>query len=80
LEGAESGRLRECFGSGTAAVISPVGSLYYKGKSYEVNNGITGELAKRLFDEITSIQYGDKEDIFGWTQIVETVDQPQEAS
>ncbi|NPA95748.1 MAG: branched-chain amino acid aminotransferase [Thermodesulfobacteria bacterium] len=66
LESAESGRLKECFGTGTAAVISPVGSLYYKGKSYEVNGGKTGELAQKLFNEITAIQYGDKEDKFGW--------------
>ncbi len=71
LESAESGRLKECFGTGTAAVISPVGSLYYKGKSFEVNGGKTGELAQRLFDEITGIQYGDREDPFGWIEFVE---------
>ncbi len=71
LESAESGRLKECFGTGTAAVISPVGSLYYKGKSVEVNGGKTGELAQRLFDEITAIQYGDKEDKFGWIKVVD---------
>ncbi len=71
LESAESGRLKECFGTGTAAVISPVGSLYYKGKSVEVNGGQTGELAQRLFDEITAIQYGEKEDKFGWIEFVD---------
>ncbi len=71
LEAAESGRLEECFGTGTAAVISPVGSLYYKGKSYEVNGGNTGPLAQRLFDEITSIQYGEKDDPFGWIEMVD---------
>ncbi len=71
MEKAESGQLKECFGSGTAAVISPVGSLYYKGKSYMVNGGKTGELAQRLFDEITGIQYGEKEDKYGWIEFVE---------
>ncbi len=71
LESAESGRLKECFGTGTAAVISPVGSLYYKGKSVEVNGGQTGQLAQKLFDEITAIQYGEKEDKFGWIEFVE---------
>ncbi len=71
MEKAQSGNLKECFGSGTAAVISPVGSLYYKGKSYEVNGGKTGPLAQRLFDEITGIQYGTKEDKFGWIEFIE---------
>ncbi len=70
IEKADSGQLQESFGSGTAAVISPVGSLYYMGKTIEINQGQTGSLAKRLFDEITAIQYGDKEDEFGWIEIV----------
>ncbi len=70
IEKADSGQLQESFGSGTAAVISPVASLYYKGKEIQINNGETGPLAQRLFDEITAIQYGDKEDEFGWTEIV----------
>ncbi len=69
-EAASSGRLSECFGSGTAAVISPVGSLYYKGKNYEINNCQTGELAHRLFDELTAMQYGEREDRFGWIDIL----------
>ena len=68
IERAQSGELKECFGSGTAAVISPVASLYYKGKSYEINGGKTGELAQRLFDELTAIQYGEKEEDFGWIE------------
>ena len=71
MEKAESGHLKECFGSGTAAVISPVGSLYYKGKSYMVNGGKTGELAQRLFDEITGIQYGERKDKYGWLELVQ---------
>ena len=70
IEKAESGQLQESFGSGTAAVISPVGSLYYKGKNIEINRGRTGPLAQKLFDEITAIQYGDKEDRFGWIEMV----------
>ncbi len=69
-EGAESGRLKECFGTGTAAVISPVGALYYKGKEYSINEGKTGPLARRLFDELTGIQYGEREDPFGWTIVI----------
>jgi len=70
IEKAESGQLQESFGSGTAAVISPVGSLYYKGKNIEINRGRTGPLAQKVFDEITAIQYGDKEDPFDWIEMV----------
>ncbi len=71
IEGIRSGRLKECFGTGTAAVISPVGWLAYKGEEYIINNGQTGPLAKRLFDELTGIQYGDRPDPYGWIQFVE---------
>ena len=70
LQAAESGRLKECFGTGTAAVISPVGWLAYKGKEYVINQGKTGPLARRLFEELTGIQYGEKEDPYGWVQFV----------
>lgn len=65
-----NGSLKEVFGTGTAAVISPVGSLYYKGKACTVNKGKTGELAQRLFDEMQSMQYGAKTDPFGWVEQV----------
>lgn len=71
IDGIASGRLKECFGSGTAAVVSPVGSLYYKEKDYVVNNGETGEFARKFFDEITGIQYGEKPDNYGWIEFVE---------
>jgi branched-chain amino acid aminotransferase len=70
LEKAKSKTLKECFGTGTAAVISPVGALYYKGETYSINGGKTGYLAQRLFDEITGLQYGEKEDIYGWIHII----------
>ncbi len=60
------GRLKEIFGTGTAAVISPVGELHYKGQDCRINNGATGPLAQRLFDEILAIQYGRQEDPYGW--------------
>lgn len=62
----ENGTLKEVFGAGTAAVISPVASLYYKGKECKVNGGQTGELAQRLFDEMQNIQYGHQQDPYGW--------------
>jgi branched-chain amino acid aminotransferase len=67
----DNGTLKEIFGTGTAAVVSPVGWLTYKDKNMVLNNGEPGEMALKLFDEITSIQYGEKEDGFGWLTEVE---------
>jgi branched-chain amino acid aminotransferase len=66
VKGCEDGSLKEMFATGTAAVISPVGEICYKEKDFQVADGQTGELAKKLYDEITGIQYGRKEDPFGW--------------
>lgn len=68
IDAIKDGRLVECFGTGTAAVISPVASLHYKGNEYIINDGKTGSLSKRLFEEITAIQYGEKKDEFGWIE------------
>ncbi|KKC48665.1 branched-chain amino acid aminotransferase [Paenibacillus sp. D9] len=61
------GTLKEAFGTGTAAVISPIGELYWQGEAMPVNGGKTGELSQRLYDEVTGLQRGEKEDPFGWT-------------
>jgi len=60
------GSLKEIFASGTAAVISPVGQIYYKGKEHIINNGGIGVLTEKLYNELLQIQYGKKEDPFGW--------------
>ena len=70
LDANDKGRLKEVFGSGTAAVISPVGALYYQGKDYAVKGGETGDLSKRLFEEIQAIQFGQKSDPYGWRDVV----------
>jgi branched-chain amino acid aminotransferase len=62
----EKGTLREAFATGTAAVISPVGQIYYHNKEYLINEGNTGALAEKLYNEILQIQYGTREDPFGW--------------
>jgi len=67
----KSGKLQEIFGSGTAAVISPVGEMKYGEKVITVNNGKVGPVAAKLFKAITDIQYGKSEDPAGW--IVEVV-------
>lgn len=66
IEASESGRLQEVFGTGTAAVISPVGLIQYKDTTLDINNGEIGPIARKLFDEITGIQYGEVPDRFGW--------------
>jgi branched-chain amino acid aminotransferase len=71
LSAHRSGALREVFGCGTAAVITPVGELGWKGEAIVVNGGRPGEAAQRLFDEITAIQYGRAPDPRGWTTVVE---------
>jgi branched-chain amino acid aminotransferase len=60
------GRLREAFASGTAAVVSPIGMIYYRGDEHLINNGKVGSLTERFYNEIIQIQYGDKDDPFGW--------------
>ena len=71
IERYDAGDLMGVFGSGTAAVISSVGWLTYKDKKMTINNGEPGDLALKLFDEITSIQYGSKEDTHNWLLHVE---------
>jgi len=65
---ATSGRLREAFGTGTAAVISPVGHITYKDKDYVIAGGKMGELSQKLYDEIVGIQYAEKPDSYGWRE------------
>jgi branched-chain amino acid aminotransferase len=60
------GTLREAFASGTAAIVSPVGQMFYKGTDHIINEGKIGSLTERLYNEILQIQYGEKEDPFGW--------------
>lgn len=66
IEGISSGKVKEIFGCGTAAIIAPVGFLWFKGIPYEVSNGQTGELTQRLFDDLIGIQSGEREDPYGW--------------
>ena len=61
------GALKEVWGTGTAAVISPVGELVYKGERMVVNDGKIGSLTQRLYDAIVGIQYGQSPDPDGWT-------------
>ncbi|MCP4344480.1 MAG: branched-chain amino acid aminotransferase [Desulfobacterales bacterium] len=66
----ESGKLQEIFGSGTAAVISPVGEMKYGDKDVTIGEGKVGPVADKLFKAITDIQYGKAEDTMGWIETV----------
>lgn len=67
FEASKNGELKEAFGTGTAAVISPIGEFLWNETSITLNNGETGELAKKIYDTLTNIQNGREEDPFGWT-------------
>ncbi len=62
----DNGVLDEAFGTGTAAVISPVGVIGYKDKVMTINNQKMGDITKWLYDKLTGIQYGKEADEFGW--------------
>ena len=66
IESAGDGSLQEVFSTGTAAVISPLGELSYKGKSVPVNGGNAGPVAERLFEELQAIQFGKLDDPHDW--------------
>ena len=66
LEAQHSGKLEEVFGTGTAAVISPVGKLRYKDDVMTINNGVIGEVSQKIYDTVTGIQWGKTDDPFGW--------------
>src|SRR5437660_2499852 len=63
---ARDGSLREVWGTGTAAVISPVGELAYAGERIVINGGKVGELTQKLYDAIVGIQYATAPDTHGW--------------
>ncbi|CAM4210772.1 branched-chain amino acid aminotransferase [Paenibacillus alkaliterrae] len=65
-EANRKGELEEAFGTGTAAVISPIGELNWQGEVLVINEGRTGELSKKLYDTLTGIQMGKIADPFGW--------------
>jgi branched-chain amino acid aminotransferase len=69
IAAAQGGRL-EMWGTGTAAVISPVGELGYKGERYVIGGGKTGVLTQMLYDTIVGIQYGAAPDPHGWTRLL----------
>jgi branched-chain amino acid aminotransferase len=68
VEAHENGKLQEVFGSGTAAIVSPVGQLKYGDLVMTVADGSVGPVSKKLYNAITDIQYGRAEDPDGWIE------------
>lgn len=66
-----AGRVTEAFGSGTAAVITPVGKLCYKDECMQLTGGKVGEITQKLYDTLTGIQTGKNADTFGWVRFIE---------
>lgn len=79
LADVEAGRITEVFGCGTAAVIAPVGRFGYQDKEYVVNDNQCGPVSRRLYDELTGIQFGTRPDPYGWIYTIE-VDEPVAAA
>ncbi|MBQ9920785.1 MAG: branched-chain amino acid aminotransferase [Clostridia bacterium] len=69
-EAYDKGELKEVFGTGTAAVISPVGELNYNGKVMTINDGKIGTISQKLYDVMTGIQWGKLPDDMGWIERV----------
>lgn len=67
MKAGHDGTLEEVYGTGTAAVISPVGVLNYKGDVVTINDSKIGDLTQKLYDYLTGIQWGREEDKYGWT-------------
>lgn len=65
-DAADAGKLDEAFGTGTAAVISPIGELIWEDKKIIINNGKIGPISQKVYDTITGIQSGKLEDKYGW--------------
>ena len=66
FEAHSAGKLDEAFGTGTAAVISPIGELKDEDRAITINGCEIGAISQRLYDELTGIQWGKVEDTHGW--------------
>lgn len=71
IVGVKKGVLNEVFGSGTAAIISPVGELFYKGEDYKISDGGIGRLTQKLYDELMAYQYGERKESYGWVERID---------
>ena len=66
MDAIDKGMLEEAWGTGTAAVVSPIGKLMYNDIEHVINDGKIGQVTQQLYDILTSIQWGKIEDTHGW--------------
>ncbi len=71
FDAAQAGTLEEAWGTGTAAVVSPIGLLAWEDRKVEVSGGGIGALTQKLYDTLTGIQWGTQPDPYGWTLPIE---------
>ena len=67
MEGCKNGTVQEAFMCGTAAVVTPIGGFVRGEEKVVVNHNKIGEMTQKVYDELTGVQWGLKEDKFGWT-------------
>ncbi|MDO5717632.1 MAG: branched-chain amino acid aminotransferase [Tissierellia bacterium] len=67
VDAMENNKLEEAWGTGTAAIVSPISVLAYKGREYQIKDGGVGELTNKLYEKLTGIQWGLIPDEYGWT-------------
>ena len=70
FDGIAAGRLTEAFGTGTAAVVSPVGQFTFRGRTATLGDGQMGQLTLKLYETLTGIQYGRLPDPHGWVEVL----------
>lgn len=71
IDGARSGRLREVFATGTAAIVAPVGTIAYGDRDTAISNGEAGEMTRWLYEQLTGMQHGELVDRFGWCHVID---------
>ncbi|MBM6939406.1 branched-chain amino acid aminotransferase [Pseudoflavonifractor phocaeensis] len=71
FDAADAGKLDEAWGTGTAAVVSPIGEMGWNERKAEVNGGVIGPVTQKLYDTLTGIQWGTQPDPYGWTMPVD---------
>ena len=71
FDAADAGKLDEAWGTGTAAVVSPIGEMGWNERKAEVNGGVIGPVTQKLYDTLTGIQWGTQPDPYGWTMPID---------
>ena len=71
IDGIRKGEVTEAFGAGTAAVVTPIGAIGWKGRDHILGEGRTGEWTQHFYTTLTNMQYGRAADPFGWIRTID---------